>query len=175
MGAVNVINAGHLGGAGYHASMAAEQGCVGHVMATSGESATARAFCWAAYLTTDGRRWCDTEGPPMMIPTGAREPKFGTNPIAWAAPSGTSGEAPFLFDVAVSNVAGNKIGLAKRVGLDIEEGWLADADGAVMPPGPAPDPAGMRKDYFLLPFGGAKGSHKGYGSESSQSSRPSAP
>ena len=103
----------------------------------------------------------------MMIPTGAREPKFGTNPIAWAAPSGTSGEAPFLFDVAVSNVAGNKIGLAKRVGLDIEEGWLADADGAVMPPGPAPDPAGMRKDYFLLPFGGAKGSHKGYGSESS--------
>ena len=43
MGAVNVINAGHLGGAGYHASMAAEQGCVGHVMATSGESATARA------------------------------------------------------------------------------------------------------------------------------------
>ena len=42
MGAVNVINAGHLGGAGYHASMAAEQGCVGHVMATSGESATAR-------------------------------------------------------------------------------------------------------------------------------------
>ena len=40
----------------------------------------------------------------MMIPTGAREPKFGTNPIAWAAPSGTSGEAPFLFDVAVSNV-----------------------------------------------------------------------
>ena len=54
----------------------------------------------------------------MMIPTGAREPKFGTNPIAWAAPSGTSGEAPFLFDVAVSNVAGNKIGLAKRVGLE---------------------------------------------------------
>ena len=103
----------------------------------------------------------------MMIPTGAREPKFGTNPIAWAAPSGTSGEAPFLFDVAVSNVAGNKIGLARRVGLDIEEGWLADSDGAVMPPGPAPDPAGMRKDYFLLPFGGAKGSHKGYGSESS--------
>ena len=43
MGAVNVINAGHLGGAGYHASMAAEQGCVGHVMATSGESATAEA------------------------------------------------------------------------------------------------------------------------------------
>ena len=30
LGAVNVVNAGHLGGAGYHAAMAAEQGCVGH-------------------------------------------------------------------------------------------------------------------------------------------------
>lgn len=35
IGAVNVINAGHLGGAGYHAPMAADQGCIGHVMATS--------------------------------------------------------------------------------------------------------------------------------------------
>jgi hypothetical protein len=69
-----------------------------------------------------------SEGPPMMIPTGSKEPKFGTNPIAWAAlASSSGGEADFLCDFAVSNVAGNKIGLANRVGLDIEEGWLADA------------------------------------------------
>jgi LDH2 family malate/lactate/ureidoglycolate dehydrogenase len=36
-------------------------------------------------------------------------------------------------------------------------------DGIPMPAGPAPDPHKMRHDYFLLPFGGAKGSHKGYG------------
>ena len=31
IGCVLVKNAGHLGGAGYHASMAAKQGCIGQV------------------------------------------------------------------------------------------------------------------------------------------------
>ena len=32
IGCVLVKNAGHLGGAGYHASMAAKQGCIGQVL-----------------------------------------------------------------------------------------------------------------------------------------------
>ena len=36
IGCVLVKNAGHLGGAGYHASMAAKQGCIGQVLVCPG-------------------------------------------------------------------------------------------------------------------------------------------
>ena len=38
-----------------------------------------------------------------MCPTFGAEPRFGTHPMAWAAPGGKN-EANFLFDVATSQV-----------------------------------------------------------------------
>ena len=38
-----------------------------------------------------------------MCPTFGAEPRFGTHPMAWAAPGGKN-EADFLFDVATSQV-----------------------------------------------------------------------
>jgi L-2-hydroxycarboxylate dehydrogenase (NAD+) len=134
VGIATVINAGHLGGAGYHATLAAREGMLGHCMAAPGGN--------------------------QMVPTFGAEPRLGTCPIAWAAPSGD--EHPFLFDVACTQIAANKISLAKRVGADIQPGWVTGLDGEpIMEPIPAPDTGG----YYMLPFGGTRenGSHKGYG------------
>ena len=65
-----------------------------------------------------------------------------------------------MFDAATSSVAGNKIGIARRLGAKLEPGWLVDADGTpIMEEIDAPD------SYTLLPLGSTRelGSHKGYG------------
>ena len=99
---VNVHNVGHMGGAGYHAMMAAEADMIGLAMSTSG-----------------GVR---------MLPTFGARPMLGTNPIAWAAPAGDM--PPFLFDIGTTQIAGNKATLAKRVGAKMLPGWIAAPDGA---------------------------------------------
>jgi LDH2 family malate/lactate/ureidoglycolate dehydrogenase len=132
VGVATVANAGHLGGAGYHATLAAKAGMLGHCMAAPGGS--------------------------QMVPTFGSEPRLGTCPIAWAAPSGS--EHPFLFDIASTQIAANKIALAKRIGVQLEPGWITGMDGEpIMEPVDAPD------SYYMLPFGGTRenGSHKGYG------------
>lgn len=137
-GAVTVSDSGHLGGCGYYAAMAAEQGMIGLCM-TGGHFAGAR--------TTGG-----------MVPTFGSEPRLGTNPIAWSAPARS--RAPFLFDVASTQVANNKIGLARRIGIELEPNWITDMQGT-----PYDQPVAPPDEYSLLPFGGTRenGSHKGYG------------
>ena len=85
---------------------------------------------------------------------------FGTNPISLAAPSGK--EAPFLFDIATSVIAGNKIRLAIRLQTPLLPGWVADDEGL-----PLLDETLVfdRNQFSLLPLGGTRdqGSHKGYG------------
>lgn len=132
MGAVSMFNSGHLGGCGYHAMLAVEHDMIGVTMTGGG-----------------GR---------SMLPTFGAEPRFGTNPIAWTAPA--RNQPPFLFDVATTQVAGNKLRLAERVGADMLPGWVARADGTpIMEEEPLPE------SYHMLPFGGTRenGSHKGYG------------
>lgn len=129
---VALVRAGHLGGAGYHAVLAAEANMIGQAMAGPGGSQT--------------------------VPTFAAEPRFGTHPIAWAAPA--RGQPPFLFDVATTQVAANKLRLAQRVGAKLEPGWIADENGT-----PIMEAADAPEKFFMLPFGGTRenGSHKGYG------------
>ena len=137
MGAVTVSHSGHLGGCGTHAMLAAEADMIGLCMTGS----------FARDKATFG-----------LVPTFGAEPRFGTNPIAWAAPA--RHRAPFLFDIATTQVAGNKIDLARRVNAMLDPGWITEKDGTpVMKTGPVPD------EFFLLPFGGTRenGSHKGYG------------
>ena len=134
MAAVAVKNSGHLAGCGYYAMMAAEQGMIGHCMTAGGANQT--------------------------VPTFGSKPVMGTNPIAWAAPARNM--PPFLFDVATTQVANNKIGLARRIGANIEPGWVTDLDGEpILEEVPPPDTG----DYYLLHIGGTRenGSHKGYG------------
>ena len=132
MGAVTVHNSRHIGMLAYHSMMALEHDMIG--------------------LTT-------TAGNPMsMVPTHAGEKMFATNPWAWAAPA--RNEAPFVFDIATTQVAGNKLYLAQRVGAPMEPAWVADAEGI-----PIMESAQLPDEYMSLPFGGTReqGSHKGYG------------
>ena len=134
MAAVAVTTSGHLAGCGDDAMMAAEQGMIGHCMTAGGSHQT--------------------------VPTFGSKPVMGTNPIAWAAPARSM--PPFLFDVATTQVANNKIGLARRIGAQIEPGWITDLDGEpIMDPIDPPDTG----DYYLLHIGGTRenGSHKGFG------------
>ena len=136
MGAVAIKNSGHLGAAGYFAMMALPHDMIG---------------------------WCMTAGGKGMIPTFGAEPQLGTNPIAIAIP--TNKKYPFVFDAAMTSIAGNKIGLLERMNKPILAGWVANPDGS-------PDMKGGSKAELKigvtrnqLPLGSTRelGSHKGYG------------
>ena len=130
IGAVSVTNGRHFGAAGYHAAMALERDMIGIAM---------------------------TAGGLGVVPTHGAKPIVGLNPIAIAAPTGQ--EPPFLFDASMSSVAGNKIQLAQRLGVNVMPGWIAESDGTpIMEDRPIPD------HYMMLPMGGTReiGSHKGY-------------
>jgi L-2-hydroxycarboxylate dehydrogenase (NAD+) len=133
-GTVVVHNSRHIGMLAYHAMMPLKHDMIG---------------------------WCMTSGNPLnAVPTFGAEARFATNPWAWAVPADK--EAPFVFDVATTQVAGNKLRLADRVGAPMEPGWITRPDGSpVMEETPLPP----RGQYMMLPFGGTReqGSHKGYG------------
>lgn len=138
VGVVVMRNAGHLGAVGHFAMQAARQNMVGI---------------------------CMTAMSSLVLPTFGAAPRLGTNPLSIAAPAG---RRPFLvYDAATSAIAGNKIGLARRVGANIAPGWIAEPDGTpIMEERPVPtgELYGLGT-YNLLPLGGTReqGSHKGYG------------
>jgi L-2-hydroxycarboxylate dehydrogenase (NAD+) len=138
VGVVAMRNSGHLGAVGHFALQAARQEMLGV---------------------------CLTSTSPQVLPTFGAIPRFGTNPISFAAPSSTE---PFLlYDAATSTVATNKIGLARRVGANLAPGWIAEPDGTpIMEECPMPAGEGYSMGgRHLLPLGGTReqGSHKGYG------------
>ena len=133
VGVVNVFNSGHFGAIGHHAMQAVTHDMIGV---------------------------CFTGSAMGVVPTFASKPLIGTNPIAIAAPA--RHEAPMLFDVATSAIAGNKIRLAIRLGSPLLPGWVTDGDGTpIMEEKPVFD----RDQYHQAPLGGTReqGSHKGYG------------
>ena len=138
IGMVTIKNARHLGMASYHAMMALKHDMIG---------------------------MCMTSCPPSVLPTFGAEPLLGTNPIALAAPADK--EPPFVFDAAMSSIAGNKIGLATRLGNNLLPGWVADESGNPIMEETAPTESGQdnRLSRRLLPVGSTRevGSHKGYG------------
>ena len=137
IGMVTMRNGRHMGMASYHAMLALKHDMIG---------------------------LCMTDSPAEMVPTFGAEPRLGTNPIALAAPADK--EAPFVFDAATTVVAGNKIGLTRRLGVQVPGGWLADAQGSpIMSEADAPVPGYEGGGSRLLPLGSTRemGSHKGYG------------
>jgi L-2-hydroxycarboxylate dehydrogenase (NAD+) len=130
VGIVSLCNGCHYGIAGYYAMMAVEQGMIGISL---------------------------TNSSPLVAPTGGRAPMLGTNPIAFAAPSG--GPIPFVLDMATSTVPRGRIEVAARKSLPLAAGWALDEAGR-----PTLD-AGAALNGALLPLGGAleSGGYKGYG------------
>ena len=138
MGMVTMSNGRHLGMASYYAMLALKHDMIG---------------------------LCMTSSPPEVLPTFGAEPRLGANPIALAAPADK--EAPFVFDAATSTIAVNRLGLARRLGIKLLPGWVADTDGTpimeeVTPPVPGYEGPGQSR---LLPLGSTRemSSHKGYG------------
>jgi LDH2 family malate/lactate/ureidoglycolate dehydrogenase len=122
-----VRQSSHFGIAGMYPLMAAERGLCGIAM---------------------------TNTSPLVVPMFAKKKALGTNPIAFAAPTG---DRPFCLDMSTSTVAVGKIEVAKRLGIPVPEGWIVDADGS-----PTTDPF---QYAGLTPLGGARSTsgHKGYG------------
>ena len=134
IGAVGVQRCGHVGMLAYYPLQAIERDMIGVCMVSAGGG--------------------------IMVPTFGSEPSFGTHPIAWAAPANEM--PPFVFDVATTQVAANKLGLTRRIGSKLEPGWICDLDGTpIMEAVETPDYG----KFHMLPFGGTRenGSHKGFG------------
>ncbi len=120
-----VRHSSHFGAAGYYAVMAAEAGMIGIAMSNVD-------VC-------------------MSVP-GSRSAVIGTNPIAFAVPSGD--KHPVFLDIATSVVAVSKVLAAKASGSPIPENWLIDDRGRQ-----TADAAAYPEHATIVPMA----AHKGYG------------
>ncbi|KAI8787075.1 uncharacterized oxidoreductase YjmC-like isoform X1 [Biomphalaria glabrata] len=128
IGWVSAYGSNHFGIAGWYAIRAMEQGLIG-----------------MAFTNTS----------PLMVPTRARKPILGTNPISCAAPA-NNGDS-FVLDMATTAVALGKLEINERKGLEIPLGWGCDVNGkATKNPSEATG---------LMPLGGTEecSGYKGYG------------
>lgn len=87
------------------------------------------------------------QSDPMAVPFGGTEPYFGTNPIAFSAP--TEGARPIIFDMATTVQAWGKILDARSKHQEIPNTWAVDSEGQ-----PTTD---AYKVQGLLPIAGPKG------------------
>jgi ureidoglycolate dehydrogenase (NAD+) len=122
---VGVRNSCHFGAAGYYVNLAAKADMIGLAMAND----------------------C-----PCMVAPGSRKPVLGTNPFAYAVPTGDG--ASIFLDIASAAVASGKVWAAKNAGQKIPNTWLVDGKGL-----PTTDPSVFPESGSMMPFGG----HKGYG------------
>jgi LDH2 family malate/lactate/ureidoglycolate dehydrogenase len=97
---VGIKNTGHIGAAGYFASLAAREGCI--AMVTGNDI-------------------------PSVAAPGSRKAVLGSNPLAYAVPV-FDGD-PILLDIATAAVAGGKVYAAIRRGEPISPTWLIGPDG----------------------------------------------
>ena len=131
VGVVTVRNSRHFGASGIYAQMALAHHQIGIAM---------------------------TNASPQVAPTFGAAPRFGTNPIAVAAPAANG--RYWALDMATSTVPHNRTTLAARLGRTMPAGWMTDTDG-----NPVTDPKAPREGRLLLPLGSSPemSSHKGYG------------
>jgi L-2-hydroxycarboxylate dehydrogenase (NAD+) len=134
----SVRNSNHFGIAGYYAMMALEKDMIGIAM---------------------------TNTAAMGAPTFGCRVKFGTNPLAFAAPA--LEEKAFVLDMSTAVVTRGKIEIYNRLGKKLPVGWAVNKSGL-----PARDAKVFLHDTLhragggTLPLGGAGekfGGHKGYG------------
>jgi len=87
------------------------------------------------------------QSDPMTVPFGGTTPYFGTNPIAFSAP--TNGDRPIIFDMATTVQAWGKILDARSKDREIPDTWAVDENGE-----PTTNPHNVRG---LMPIAGPKG------------------
>ncbi|MDT2010758.1 ureidoglycolate dehydrogenase [Carnobacterium divergens] len=121
IGAVGIRNMSHSGALAYFVEMAAQEDLV------------ALSVC---------------QSDPMVVPFGGSEAYYGTNPIAFAAPS--ADERMITFDMATTVQAWGKVLHARSKKEPIPNTWAVDENGE-----PTTDPT---KVNALLPIAGPKGS-----------------
>lgn len=136
IGWVLARNSNHYGIAGHYAMMALDHGLIGMSM---------------------------TNTSPLVVPTRAKNPALGTNPIALAAP--TSGRDPFVLDMATSAVALGKVEVAHRRGDKLPLGWSVGPSGLPTDDAEAAVHSSVTGKGGLMPLGGLEenGGYKGYG------------
>ncbi len=117
---VGVKRASHSGSLGYFVEMAIEEDLV------------ALSVC---------------QSDPMVVPYGGSEAYYGTNPIAFGAPS--ADERKVVFDMATTVQAWGKVLHARSRGESIPASWAVDEEGS-----PTTD---SHRVNALLPAAGAKG------------------
>jgi LDH2 family malate/lactate/ureidoglycolate dehydrogenase len=132
LAAVAARRSNHFGAAGRWATMASDAGLIGLVTSSTVS--------------------------PAIVPTGGLAARFGTNPIAFAAP-GECG-APFVLDMATSTVALGRLMVASLRGEHVPQGWALGPDGR-----PTTDPALGYRSRLATPLGALPelSSHKGSG------------
>lgn len=123
LAALSVANSHHFGVAGHHVEAIARHGLVALGFGNS---------------------------PAAIAPWGGKNPLFGTNPIAFAAPR--KGTDPLVVDLSVSKIARGKVMMAQNRGEPIPDDWALDAEGQ-----PTTD-ATAAMGGSIRPIGDAKGS-----------------
>ncbi len=119
MFAVLVENASHCGTLSYFAEMAIKEKLIAMTMVNANTG---------------------------VVPFGAAEPYFGTNPIGFGFPGN---KHRILIDMATSEVAWGKIFIAKNANKEIPSSWGVDENGV-----PTTDPFSVK---YVSPLGGYKG------------------
>ena len=145
VGMVSVRNSNHFGIAGYYSRMAAKEGMMGVSM---------------------------TNAEALVVPTFAKEPMFGTNPIAVTLPANP---VNFHMDFSTSVMTCGKMEVYAKIGHKLKPGMLVDERG-VTSTDPnkfleirdnKSNPAHTEKTLGgIMPCGGEGmlfGGHKGYG------------
>lgn len=137
MGMVTARNSTHFGIAGYYATMAAREGCIGIV---------------------------GTNARPSIAPTYGVENMLGTNPLTFGMP--TDEEFPFVLDCATSITQRGKIEQFERLGQDTPPGMVIARDGSTMTDSKEILKALNEGTAALMPLGGVgeeQAGFKGYG------------
>lgn len=137
VGLVSVRNSSHFGIAGYYTRMALQEGLAAFAMTNTG---------------------------PIMVPTFGAQMMLGTNPIAFAMPADPY---PLWFDASTTVVTLGKVELYSKLGRQMPNGWVIDAEGREMPDAARANSSILNGEPGgILPLGGAgelNSGHKGYG------------
>ena len=123
VGVVAVRNSNHFGACANYSMMALERGMIGLAVTNSPFVA--------------------------MVPTFAKKPMMGTNPLSFAAPAAR--HTPFVLDMATTTVAVGKLTIASRWNKPIPEGWGLDAEGR-----PTTSAKDVLASRLLSPLGGSR-------------------
>jgi len=109
---------------------------------------------WAKLAADAGQvslHFVNVPGGLRVAPYGAREPRFGTNPLAAGVP--VPGAEPIILDLSTAAVPVGRVQVAKNRGEKLAPGLLLDRDGR-----PTQDPAAVFEGGSILPIAGHRGS-----------------